>query len=155
MATHRVLIGITSVLCSIIVLGCAGPAAKTGVGLESGGGSSSALTTGLCGTWQGEFSYVGSDHQSSTGSSDLMFEVSGDSTYTLRWGNHRPSTGIVTARGNRLILDDESGSRITLVHSGDTLYGATKDQVDGRPTMMSLAKQEPAPSRFAGTSPRC
>ena len=84
-----------------------------------------------------------------------MLEVSGDSTYTLRWGNHRPRTGIVTARGNRLILDDESGSRITLVHSGDTLYGATKDQMDGRPTMMSLAKQEPAPSRFAGTSPRC
>jgi hypothetical protein len=155
MATHRVLIGITSALCSVIVLGCAGPAAKTGVGLESGGGSSSALTTGLCGTWQGEFSYVGSDHQSSTGSSDLLLEVSGDSTYTLRWGNHRPSTGIVTARRNRLILDDESGSRITLVHSGDTLYGATKDQVDGRPTMMSLAKQEPAPRRFAGASPRC
>jgi hypothetical protein len=154
MTTHRMLIGITGALFSVIVLGCAGPAATTGVGLENGG-SSSALTAGLCGTWQGEFSYVGSDHQSSTGSADLVLEVSGDSTYSLRWGNRPPSTGIVTARGNRFILDDESGSRITLVHSGDTLYGATKDQVDGRPTMMSLAKQESVPSRFAGVSPRC
>jgi hypothetical protein len=154
MAIHRVPIGITSALFSVIVLGCAGPAAKTGVGLENGG-PSPALTAVPCGTWQGEFSYVGSDHQSSTGSSDVVLEVSGDSTYSLRWGNSRASTGIVTARGNRLILDDESGSRITLVHAGDTLYGATKDQVDGRPTMMSLTKQESAPSRFAGTSPRC
>jgi len=64
MAAHRVPIGITSALFSVIVLGCAGPAAKTGVGLANGGGSSSALTNGLCGTWQGELSYVGSDHQS-------------------------------------------------------------------------------------------
>ena len=90
-----------------------------------------------------------------TGRSDIVLEVSGDSSYTLKWGNNRPSTGTVTARGNRLILDDESGSRITLVHSRDTLYGVMKDQEDGRSTMMSLAKQESAPSRFAGTSPRC
>ena len=153
MAVHRILTGITTVLVGVIALGCAGPAARTGVGLESAG--LSAQTAGFCGTWQGEFSYIGSDLQSSTGSADLMLEVSGDSTYMLKWGNQRPSTGIVTARGNRLILEDESGSRITLVHSGDTLYGVMKDQVDGRPTMMSLAKQESAPSRFAGTSPRC
>jgi hypothetical protein len=154
MATRRVLTGITTALFSVIVLGCAGPAAKTRVGFENVG-STPALATALCGTWQGQFSYIGSDLQSSTGSPDIVLEVSGDSSYTLKWGNNRPSTGTVTARGNRLLLDDESGSRITLIHSGNTLYGVMKDQEDGRPTMMSLAKQESAPSRFAGTSPRC
>lgn len=155
MATHRVLTEITVALFGVVLLGCAGPAATTGESLESAGRRSPALTAVLCGTWQGEFAYIGSDLQSSTGSSDLILEVNGDSTYTLRWGNNRPSTGTVTTRENRLILDDESGSRITLVHSGDRLYGVTKDQVDGRPTMMNLAKQDSAPSRFAGTSPRC
>jgi hypothetical protein len=154
MADHRVLTRITTVLLSMTVLGCAGPAADIGVRL-AGVGPAPASNTGLCGTWQGDFSYIGSDHQSSTGSSDLMLEVGGDSSYTLRWGSNRPSTGKVTARENRVILHDESGSRITLVHSGDTLYGVMRDQENGRPTMMNLEKQELAPSRYAGTSPRC
>ena len=154
MATRRVLTGITTAVFSVIVLGCAGPAAKIGAGRENAG-AFSALPTALCGTWQGQFSYIGSDLQSSTGSSDIVLEVSGDSSYTLKWRNNRPSTGTVTARGSRLILDDDSGSRITLVHSGNTLYGVMKDQEGGRSTMMSLAKQESAPSRFAGASPRC
>jgi len=153
MAAHRVLTGITTALVSAIALGCAGPAADIGVRPSYAGPSTA--TTRLCGTWQGEFSYIGSDLQSSTGGSDLTLEVGGDSTYTLTWGNHRPSTGVVTVWENRLVLDDESGSRITFVRSGDTLYGVMRDQVDGRPTMMSLAKRDSASRRFAGTNPRC
>ena len=93
MATHRVLTEITVALFGVVLLGCAGPAATTGESLESAGRRSPALTAVLCGTWQGEFAYIGSDLQSSTGSSDLILEVNGDSTYTLRWGNNRPSTG--------------------------------------------------------------
>jgi len=154
MAAHRVLTGITTALVSAIALGCAGPAADIGV-RPTYAGPSTASTAGLCGTWQGEFSYIGSDLQSSTGSSGLTLEVGGDSTYTLTWGNHRPSTGSVSVWENRLVLDDESGSRITLVRSGDTLYGVMRDQGDGRSTMMSLAKRDSASRRFAGTSPRC
>ena len=106
MYSHRVLTGITTALLSAIVLGCAGPATETGVRLADAG-SSPASTAGLCGTWQGEFSYIGSDHQSSTGNSHIMLQVGGDSTYTLKWGDHRPSTGRVTARANRVILDDQ------------------------------------------------
>jgi hypothetical protein len=154
MADHRVLTGISTALMSVIVLGCAGPATDIGVGLADAG-QSPASPAGLCGTWQGDFSYVGSDHQSSTGASDVMLEVREDSSYTLRWATNRPSKGTVTARENRVILHDESGSRITLVHSGDTLYGVMRDPVTGGSTMMNLGKQESAPSRFAGANPRC
>ena len=154
MSDHRVLTGITTVLLSVTVLGWAGPAADNGVRLADAG-SSPASAASLCGTWHGDFSYIGSDHQSSTGSSDIMLQVSGDSSYTLKWGDHGPSTGRVTARANRVILEDQSGSRITLVHSGNALYGVIRDPANGESTMMNLEKRESAPSRFAGASPRC
>jgi hypothetical protein len=68
-----------------------------------------------------------------------------------------PSAGTVIARGSRVLFNDASGSQITLVHAGNTLtlYGVMRDPVNGRTTMMNLEKQESAPSRFAGTSPRC
>src|SRR5262245_6281470 len=53
-------------------------------------------------------------------------------------------------RGTRVILDDESGAQIILVHSGDTLYGAMKDRVTGRQTLITLERQVSAPSQFAG-----
>src|SRR5262245_36869025 len=53
------------------------------------------------------------EHTTSPGSSDLALQVSGDSTYTLKWGNRRPSTGTIADRGTRVILDDESGAQIT------------------------------------------
>src|SRR5262245_60064366 len=154
MSDHRVLTGITTAMLSLVVLGCAGPAAETGVRLADAG-SSPASTAGLCGTWLGDFSYIGSDHQSSTGSSDIVLQVGGDSSYTLKWGGHRASTGRVTARANRVVLADQSGSRITLFHSGNALYGVIRDPGNGESTMMNLEKRESAPSRFAGTGPRC
>jgi hypothetical protein len=155
MAYQRVMTGITIALLGMIIVGCTGPTPPTNVGRVDAG-SSSSPTAALCGTWQGYFSYIGGEHTSSPGSSDLALQISGDSTYTLKWGNRRPSTGTVAARGKtRVILDDESGSQITLVHSGDTLYGVMKDRVTGRQTMMTLEKQESAPSQFAGTNPRC
>jgi len=63
--------------------------------------------------------------------------------------------GTVADRGTRVILDDESGARITLVRSGDTLYGALKDRVTGRQTMVTLDKQGSGTTQFAGTNPRC
>src|SRR5262245_50816298 len=95
------------------------------------------------------------EHTTSPGSSDLALQVSGDSTYTLKWGNRRPSMGTVADRGTRVILDDESGARITLVRSGDTLYGALKDRVTGRQTMVTLDKQGSGTTQFAVTNPRC
>jgi hypothetical protein len=57
-------------------------------------------------------------------------------------GGGRPArTGTVATRGNRVILSDASGSELSLVSSGDTLYGITKDNANGRATMINLEKQ--------------
>ena len=155
MAYHKILIGIgTAAVLSMLVFGCSTRTIDSNVGLADAGAPSSS-TAALCGTWQGSFWHVIGDHTSSPGSSDLTLQVSGDSTYTFKWGNRPPSTGTIAARGTRVILDDESGSQITLVHSGDSLHGVMQDRMNGWPTMMKLQKQESPPSRFAGIHPRC
>jgi hypothetical protein len=94
MAYQKVMTGITIALWSMIVVGCAGPTPATNVGRVDAGASSSP-TAALCGTWQGYFWYIGGEHTSSPGSSDLALQISGDSTYTLKWGTRGPSTGTV------------------------------------------------------------
>src|SRR5215510_5283610 len=111
MASYRIVTGCTNALLSVIAVGCAGPTPATNLGLADAGASSSS--TALCGTWQGYFTYIGGEHTTSPGNSDLALQISGDSTYTLKWGNRRPSTGTIADRGTRVILDDESGAQIT------------------------------------------
>ncbi len=41
-------------------------------------------------------------------------------------------TGIVVERGKRVMFNDSSGSRMTLRHVGDTLYGVTVDPATKR-----------------------
>jgi len=151
MAYRRILFGITAILLSLVVVGCAGPATETGVGVADATGSSSAASP-LCGTWQGYYWYVAGDHTSSSGSA-LTLQVGGDSTYTFKWGNRPQSAGTIAVQGNRVILQDASGSQVSLVHSGGTLYGVTKDGVNGRATMLNLEKQESTPGRFAAAGP--
>jgi len=47
-----------------------------------------------------------------------MLEVRPDSTYTFKWGSRPKRTGTVAAQGNRVVLDDSSGSRVTLLPVG-------------------------------------
>lgn len=83
-----------------------------------------------------------------------MLQVRDDSTYTLKWGTRAETTGTIAAQGNRVILNDSSGSQITLMHSGDTLYGMMKDAATGRAAAMNLAKEESVATRAAETSAR-
>jgi len=49
-----------------------------------------------------------------------------------------------------------AGSDVTLTRrSGDTLYGMIRDSANGRPTMMSLEKQESVSGPFAASAPSC
>ena len=155
MSHHRILIGISTVLLSTIVVGCAARTTTAPVGLADAGGTSSSPSSALCGTWQGSFWHVTGAHASSPGTSDLTLQVSGDSTYTLTWADRPPSTGTIAARGTRVILADESGARTTLVHSGDALYGVMQDSVNGSPTMLNLEKRAPLPGRSSRITPRC
>ena len=154
MTYHQVLTGITTTLLSVIALGCAGPTTDSSSRLADATASSSPVSS-LCGTWSG-WSWNVSQEFTSQNGNVLTLQIGGDSTYTFKWGNRSPITGKVAFQGNRVILQDVAGSDITLARrSGDTLYGLTRDSANGRPTMMSLEKQESVGGPFAASGPGC
>jgi hypothetical protein len=135
MMSHSVSSMFAGVALTIFATACAGPTTQAG----------SAV---LPGTWYGSFTHPGADYTSSS-RSDMTLQVCDDSTYTFKVGARAETTGTIVAQGSRVILNDSSGSQITLMHSGDTLYGTMKD-ITGRATMMSLAKDESVGPQVAG-----
>src|SRR5258708_9952336 len=103
--------------------------------------------------WQGSFYHPGADYTSPP-RSDLTLRINLDSTYTLKWGSRAETTGTIADQGNRVVLNDSSGTQITLVHSGDRVYGMVKDTATGRAATMSLAKEKAARTHVAGLSAR-
>jgi hypothetical protein len=129
-----------SVAVALFVAACAGPVTQAGPG-------------GLPGVWQGSFYHPGADYTSPS-SADLTLRINPDSTYTLKWGSRAETTGTIADQGDRVVLSDSSGTKITLMHSGDTVYGMVKDTATGRAATMSLAKEESAATQVAGLSAR-
>jgi hypothetical protein len=140
MMSHGVSSLLTGMALTVLVAACAGPTTQAG-------------SAALPGMWQGSFVHPGADYTSPS-RAELKLQVRDDSTYTLKWGTRAETTGTIAAQGNRVILNDSSGSQIILMHSGDTLYGMTKDAVTGRATAMNLAKEESVATRGAATSAR-
>jgi hypothetical protein len=128
------------VAVALLVAACAGPVTQAGSG-------------GLPGTWHGAFLHPGADYTSPS-SSDLTLQVNTDSTYTLKWGSRAETTGSIADQGNRVVLNDSSGAQITLMRSGDALYGVMKDSTTGRAATMNLAKEESAATQVAGLGAR-
>jgi hypothetical protein len=140
MMSHGVSSLFAGIVLTMFVTACAGPTTQ-------------ADSAGLPGMWHGAFVHPGADYTSPS-RADLMLQVRDDSTYTLKWGTRAETTGTIAAQGNRVILNDSSGSQITLMHSGDTLYGVMKDAATGRAAAMNLAKEESAATQVAETSAR-
>ena len=124
----------------LFVAACAGPVTQAGSG-------------GLPGTWHGAFLHSGADYTSPSRSA-LTLQVNTDSTYTLNGGSRAETTGSIADQGNRVVLNDSSGAQITLMRSGDALYGVMKDTTTGRAATMNLAKEESAATQVAGLSAR-
>ena len=127
-----------SVAVALFVAACAGPVTQPG---------------GLPGVWQGSFYHPGADYTSPS-KADLTLRINSDSTYTMKWGSRAETTGTIADQGNRVVLNDSSGTQITLMRSGDTIYGMVKDTANGRAATMSLAKEESAAARVAGLRAR-
>ena len=128
----------------VLASGCAAPTAEVGSVLTQPGGSGSANGADLKGTWRGSFEGV------NTGDSrrihgDIVCQINDDGTYKTTWvtrlvagstrGGRLEMSGTVVARGKRVMFNSSLGSRITLRHVGDTLYGLTIDPAAKRLTV--------------------
>ena len=140
MMSHSVSSLFAGIALTMFVTACAGPTTQAG-------------SAGLPGMWHGSFVHPGADYTSPS-RADLTLQVRDDSTYTFKWGPRAESTGTIAAQGNRVVLNDSSGMKVTLSRSGDTLYGVMKDTATGRATVMNLAKEESVATQVAETGAR-
>ena len=125
----------------VLTAGCAGQGAQVGSALTQPEASASVKGADLEGTWRGSFGQV------MTGDSgqihgDIVCQINGDGTYKTTWitrmvagsarGGRLEMAGTVAANGSRVMLNSSSGSRMTLKHAGDTLYGVVIDPATER-----------------------
>jgi hypothetical protein len=152
MVHGRLLVVLSIVLLNVIIAGCGGPTSQSSAVLADPAAASSSGSE-LSGTWRGYFINPGSDSSTSPGNTDLTLQIRDDSTYTLKFGSRPERKGTVVAKGNRVYLDDPSGSQMALVYSGGTLHGGMKDTAPpGRTVMMSLTKDQTTADRAAAAN---
>ena len=106
--------------------------------------------TGLPGAWEGYFTTTSSIGDSRMIHGDYTFRINDDGTYsgtrisrlvagTSRGGQNKIS-GRVVVQGNRVMLDDDAGWRMTLMRKGDTLYGVDADPGTQWPIQIEMKK---------------
>jgi len=138
--------GLSIVAMLTLVAGCAGLS-----GTSSAPGPA-ALDAGseLKGTWRGTLGWVGA-HQYG-GESRLTLQIKEDGTFTATVTPNRGTnnlahastlSGTVVNNGNRVTLRNSQGpwSWLTLVRSGDTLYGVANDPAFEANVLLSVRRE--------------
>ena len=132
-----------------LAAGCTG--AMSGAGRSSTEvmeASASARPT-LAGTWRG-YLYDRAP-QSRVAKGDATFEVRDDQTFTARTeGQAGGWSGTVIDKGNRVVFRSPAVGEMTLVRSGNTLYGVTLDPATAASVAVRLDKIEDAQSTASG-----
>ncbi len=124
--------------------GCAGPSVQAGVSATPQVAFAPAPVAQLSGTWRGPFYEIASHRTSKVMEGDMVIRIAGDGTFTATSAGRPQLTGTVTVKGNRVIFDSSSGSRVTLMRSGNTLYGLARDEQTGANVAIRLDLIEPA-----------
>ena len=107
----------------------------------------SAPANELVGTWRGDFGWIGAFFYEDEATVVLQIKEDGTFTATVARGGGtnnlaKPASlsGTVVTHGNRVTLRNSHGpwAWVTLVHSGDTLYGLAIDPAIETTVMMKL-----------------
>ena len=131
---HRAFVTVLTVLIAIVT-GCAGPSATSGSAPVA---ATSAPASELIGTWHGSFGWHGGSHFYMD-EANLVLQIRKDGTFTEtvtpapgsnNLAKRSTWSGTVVTRGNRVTLRSSQGPWVTLVHSGNTLYGVAEDPVE-------------------------
>ena len=118
--------------------GCGGPTSRTSFAMSPFGATSTAGD--LQGVWRGSFNEV--EGVLYEDNADCMLQILGDGTFFARvtagpgtnnLAKPRTWSGVVEERGHRVILKSSRGSWLTLMRSGDRLYGVTEDPIAEAP----------------------
>jgi len=129
---QRAFVAVLTVLMAIVA-GCAGPSAGSGSGPVR---AALAPASELTGTWHGSFGWAGGGGGFYLDDANCVLQIREDGTFTetvtpapasnnlaKRW----TWSGTVVTRGNRVTLRTSQGPSVTLIHSGNMLYGVADD----------------------------
>ena len=96
----------------------------------------------VSGTWRGVFYEVASHRTSKVMEGQIVLKINDDGTFTETLTGQPGLTGKVTVKGNRVVLESSAGSRVTLMRSGNTLYGVTGQMASGGSVAVRLDRIE-------------
>jgi hypothetical protein len=139
----RTLIGLLALAAmGMFAAGCAGPAAVASSGPTGPVAFTPAPGPQVSGTWRGTFYEVASHRTSRPLEGQIELRINDDGTFTETMTGQPALSGKVTVKGNRVVLDSSTGSRLTLMRSGNTLYGLTAQLVSGASVSVRLNRIE-------------
>ncbi len=145
MTPRRFVESLVAAALVMLSAGCAGPGVETGVSATHPVAFAPVPVAQLSGTWRGSFYEIASHRTSKVMEGDVVIRIAGDGTCTATWAGRPQQTGTVTVKGNRVIFDSSSGSRVTLMRSGsNTLYGLARDEQTGANVAIRLDRIEQA-----------
>ena len=129
---QRKLIGLLAIAAlGTVAVGCAGPSVAVGSAPPSPVAFTPAAGTPISGTWRGLFYEVASHRTSKVLEGQIVLQINDDGTFTETLTGQPGLTGKVTVKGNRVVLESSTGSQVTLMRSGNSLYGVTAQVASG------------------------
>lgn len=142
---QRTLVAVLTVIALIaLVSGCAGPV----TGPSTSGAVASAPMSKLSGTWYGTFGWVGASLYTDEGDCILRIKEDGMFTWTVTPSGAANNlakvwtwSGTAVRSGTRVTFRTSQGPWVTLIRSGNTLYGVAKDPMVGATIMMKFERE--------------
>jgi hypothetical protein len=148
MSHRRIVVGILTVLLSLVVTGCAGRATHTGA--APAGSAASSSDARLSGTWHGTFYELFTVGEGgAVGTISLVINNDQTFTETLTGLDAVTLFGVVITKGDSVVLQNSSGDSValTLNRKDCTIHGATRFLIAGRVVAVQLKKAEPTGDR--------
>ena len=142
MAKHKLIGLLALVALGMLAAGCAGPNVAVGSAPTGPVAFTPAPGPQVSGTWRGMFYEVASHRTSKVLEGQIVLQINEDGTFTETLTGQPALTGKVTVKGNRVVLDSSTGSQMTLMRSGNTLYGLTSQLVSGASVSVRLNRIE-------------
>jgi len=140
---------VPSVALAALVAGCVGPSASISTGASGPVATALAPASELAGTWRGSFGRVSSDYYMDE--AECIIQIKEDRTFTAACRPSKSGTnnlakastwsGTVVTSRNRVTLRSSQEAWVTLIRSGNTLYGVAEDPLVEGTIMMRFERE--------------
>jgi hypothetical protein len=139
---------LSRIALAALVAGCAEPSASIGSEVSAPVVTAVAPRSDLAGTWRGSFGQIGASYYFDE--ADCILQIKEDGTFTAIVRPSKPGSnnlakaltwsGTVVRSGNWVTLWSSQEAWLTLIRSGNTLYGVAEDPLVEATIMLNLER---------------